>query len=518
MSRGVTNNIWKNAFKSGGEVENTEVKNGMQSKLHLSPINTSGRATISYAFSRAIIELGLGMCSIGKEKNGGIYVEIIDSPTGTIKNVLLYNSKTQILEGYRVGATLNTALAFYSPGHIHWSVFIPRIVQLLIEVDAFRENFNLIREDLKNFGKLNKDRAKEMFILNDFLYESRTFYIQKNEQIQYATIAPAIVEDLTPIYCGRAGNFEYAKHEDIKEEKKSRFGSPTIKPEDLTKYKLSSNYNYPPELIPSYDLTTMKINRDVLCLAEMVEEEINSGNPVNNILLYGEAGAGKSTVAKILAQLWDIPYRFTNFSLNSEESELIGTYRPKADGTFDFFEPAFVKTFRDGGVIELMEINYARPGALGVLNSALDDTAEITIGNGENVKRHPQCIIIATTNVAYAGCQQMNAALKDRFHELLEIQKMSAKDLIDITMRLSGNTDALLIGKMVDAVQKITIKMNEEQITGGVCSTRQLINWARKMRYRNNPIEAAKTTVLAGVSFEKEIVNDVIDTILKPLF
>ena len=250
----------------------------------------------------------------------------------------------------------------------------------------------------------------------------------------------------------------------------------------------------------------------------MVKEEHETDYPVNNLLLYGEAGAGKSTAAQILAQLFGLPYRFINLSLNSEESELIGTYRPKADGTFEFFEPAFAETFRNGGVIELMEINYARPGALGVLNSALDATARITLGNSEVVERHPNCIIIATTNVDYAGCQKMNEALKDRFHVMCEIEKLSDRDLIDITMQGSGNQDKALVTKMVDAVNKISTKMKEEQILGGVCSTRQLINWARHVKYTQNPIESAKNTILPGVSLDGEIQKEIIDTILKPMF
>lgn len=512
-----TNEIWKNAFKSGGEVEGTTLKNGMQSKLHLSPVNTSGRATISYAITRAIIELASGKCSVAITDKDKIYIEA----EGTHRHMLLYQPSTKTLNEYSVPISPSPIC---SPGYIHWSVFVPRIVEMYLNdaVGEFRNNFNVVVFELKNAFGTAIQKTKEFFVLNDFMYEQRSDYIQKNEQIQMGNVFTAnglkLKEDKSSFFGRTSGQFEYATLSTPKAGK-TRFPSmkkekTVINPEE---YRLPQQ-NYLPELIPAFDLNIIKVQPDILCLATMVKEEISTVNPINNLLLYGEAGAGKSTAAKVLAQLWGIPYRFTNFSLNSEESELIGTYRPKEDGTFDFFEPAFVKTFRDGGVIELMEINYARPGALGVLNSALDDTAEITIGNGENVKRHSQCIIIATTNVAYAGCQQMNAALKDRFQEILEVEKMPTTDLLEVVMHMSGNTDKVLIAKMIDAVQKISIKMSEEQITGGICSTRQLINWARKARYESNPITAAKTTILAGVSFDKQIVDDITDTILKLLF
>ena len=49
-------------------------------------------------------------------------------------------------------------------------------------------------------------------------------------------------------------------------------------------------------------------------------------------------------------------------------------------------------------------------------------------------------------------------------------------------MEQSGNNDTALVTKLVDAVQKMAIKIEEEQISGGVCPTRQLINWAQDIK------------------------------------
>lgn len=505
-------NIWRNAFQSGGEVEGTRVKNGLRSLTVKSSINTSGRATIAYSLTAAIVALVQGKVSIGLTGNGKIWVECKSRHADRLY-VLSYLPSTKRLEAFAVENGQQVPFEFATLTFVHWSVFVPRIVELLINTQGeFSNAFNDVLEDYKCHGIINDSNS--LFVLNDYLYESRHEYIQRNDEINI--VSPhevGLKKDYTKALIGIEGKFVYGKSNQLRQQPKRQ--------QQLLEVKLEWDRELTPEekaLIPNFDLQEMKISPQIEKLAKMVKEEHNGEFPVNNIMLYGEAGAGKSTAAKILAQLWGLPYRFINLSLNSEESDLIGTYRPKEDGTFEFFEPAFAQTFRNGGVIELMEINYARPGALGVLNSALDDTAKITLGNGEVVSRHPNCIIIATTNVDYAGCQKMNEALKDRFHQIIHIEKLPSDDLVDIVMRASGNNDAALIRKMVDAVEKISKKILEEQIVGGVCSTRQLINWARDVKYTHDPIESAKTTILPGISLDFEIQQEIIDTILKPMF
>lgn len=510
-------NIWRNAFQSGGAIEGTQVKNGMQSKTVKSSLNTSGRATIAYSLTAAIVALVQGRVSFGETKFGNIWAECRSSQ-GNRVYVANYDPPSKRLEVFAVENKVPVPFEFVNSTFAHWSIFVPRIIELLkSQQGEFYDNFKLVLDDYRANGVITD--SKPLFVLNDYLYESRHEYIQDNKEVNRIVPHEAgLATDLTEAVLGTKGVFEFGVFASA--QTKSSSGRQKLS-QNIPNVKLPWNRPLTPEeeaLIPNFDLSVMKISPQIEKLARMVKEEYDSEFPVNNIMLYGEAGAGKSTAAKILAQLWGLPYRFINLSLNSEESDLIGTYRPKEDGTFEFFEPAFAQTFRNGGVIELMEINYARPGALGVLNSALDDTGKITLGNGEVVTRHPNCIIIATTNVDYAGCQKMNEALKDRFHQIVYIEKLPNDDLIEIAMRASGNNDRALIAKMVDAVQKISIKIVEEQIVGGVCSTRQLINWARDVKYTNDPIESAKATILPGVSLDLEVQKEIIETILKPMF
>lgn len=217
-------------------------------------------------------------------------------------------------------------------------------------------------------------------------------------------------------------------------------------------------------LIPRFDPDEVEIDGHIEHLAKLIHAEGTGPSPVRNILLYGEAGSGKSTAAKLLAQALGLPYRFLNLSLNAEEADLRGSFMPHPDGTFRFETTPFLEAAKRGGIIELMEINYARPGVLGILNSFMDDNGALVAGNGEVVRRHKNCIIVATTNVNYAGCLPMNQALKDRFHIMQEIKKMPKETLVKLVQRRTGLDDEVLVKKLVDVVEIISAKIREEGI------------------------------------------------------
>jgi MoxR-like ATPase len=155
---------------------------------------------------------------------------------------------------------------------------------------------------------------------------------------------------------------------------------------------------------------------------------------------------------------------------------------------------------------------------LGKINSALDATATLITANGEKIKRHPNFVLIGTTNIGYAGCKPMNASFVSRFHRIVKVEKLPAGDLLEIVINQSGNSDRVLVKKMIDAVEKISIKIKEEQIINGVSSTRELINWANETKYTSDPIESARVTILPSVGFDEELQEEIIDTILRPMF
>jgi len=508
------NSIWKAVFSSGGVIRHTQRKNGEKSRAAISSINTTGVATLSFAMSTAIISVANGSCAVGKFGNF-IYFEVANPERTFVRYKLIYNrtAKTITLAAYEEFGAGNIVFAgnmsYFDDKYVHWTILIPRLFEILfLNSLEVLSAYNIIKKELELHGELvTVDSDAALFILNDYLYESRHEFMLDKTNISFEDVqVPAVTQDLTKDVFGTNAALHVAIEQSVAV-------TPTINID-------SDEFLLVPDVLGVRAELPLgvKIPQNIKRIAKMVKAERDTPYPIRNLLLYGEAGAGKSTAAKTLAHLWGLPYSFMNLSLNAEEGDLLGTYRPIGTGGFEFFMPAFAKAFALGGVIELMEINYARPGVVGVLNSALDHTAKLTLGNGEVISRHKDCIIIATTNVDYAGCQKMSEAVKDRFQQLMEVKKLPKHELAEIVSEQSGNTDLDLIAKMVDAADKISQKILEEGITGGVCSVRQIINWARTVKYTNNILEAAEETVLPGVSLDKSVQKEVMDTILVHMF
>lgn len=81
--------------------------------------------------------------------------------------------------------------------------------------------------------------------------------------------------------------------------------------------------------------------------------------------------------------------------------------------SFTYVETDFLKALKNGYVIELQEpTTIMQPGVLVGLNSLLEQTGSITLPTGEIIKRHPDAVVVVTTNISYEGCRGMNRATR----------------------------------------------------------------------------------------------------------
>lgn len=70
--------------------------------------------------------------------------------------------------------------------------------------------------------------------------------------------------------------------------------------------------------------------------------------------------------------------------------------------TFKYIETDLIKAIRYGYVCEIQEPSIiANPGVLVGLNALLDNCNSITLPTGERIKRHPDCVLIVTTKMAW---------------------------------------------------------------------------------------------------------------------
>lgn len=232
-----------------------------------------------------------------------------------------------------------------------------------------------------------------------------------------------------------------------------------------------------------------------------------SNGDVYAMMFVGEAGTGKSTAARVIPYRCGIPYVSINFCVNIEESDLIGTMIPNPekntadDPEFIWQDGIITKAVRNGYAVLLEEINFARPGVLGKLNSLLDENRQIDLPNGEILKAHKNFRMIATCNIAYEGTNRFNKALINRFeivHEFKDLEKTEAFKAIK--ERVKGVDDAKL--SAVYTVYELLKKYSKEQSIDIVVSIRQLFNVFRQGKYYTNAYDAVIDTMVNGAFVE----------------
>lgn len=159
-----------------------------------------------------------------------------------------------------------------------------------------------------------------------------------------------------------------------------------------------------------------------------------------NVLMVGPTGVGKTSLVKYLAALTNNELRRINLSDMTDNTELIGGYKPGKDGSFIWQDGIITEALRKGQWLLLDEINLAEPAILERLNSLLDDDRflVITEKNNEVVKAHPNTRIFATMNPSsYSGRKELSEAMLNRFHRTYN-DPYPPEELVQILEGVSG--------------------------------------------------------------------------------
>jgi cobaltochelatase CobS len=142
----------------------------------------------------------------------------------------------------------------------------------------------------------------------------------------------------------------------------------------------------------------------------------------HNLLMVGPAGSGKTTLAHTLATALGLGFDFLSLSAGVTETHLLGRVLPQADGSWQYQRSAFVKTYEEGGVFLLDEIDAADANLMVAINAALANGVLSNPITGNQHKRHKDTYIIGAANTwgrggdsMYVGRNQLDAATLDRF-------------------------------------------------------------------------------------------------------
>lgn len=306
----------------------------------------------------------------------------------------------------------------------------------------------------------------------------------------------------------------------------------------------------------------------------------NGIQPMRNFMMRGPAGTGKTEGAKAIAAGLGIPYLYYTCSANTEIYDFLGQMLPETDSRnggvkeyptlmdiqmdppsaykkltgiydegitdaevydklleimeqdakelatenatgqrFKYVETPLINAIRNGYLIEIQEPTViANPGVLVGLNALLDRCASITLTTGEVIHRHPDTVVVITTNNNYAGCRDMNQSVISRMNLIMDVEAPDVDTLAERTMKVTGCTDKSLVTDMAASVQEISDRCKETMINDGSCGVRELISWVQSYMVCGDVLEAAKYTVLSSVSGDPENRADILSSCLEQKF
>ena len=326
--------------------------------------------------------------------------------------------------------------------------------------------------------------------------------------------------------------------------------------------------NLIPNLPDSY-----KVNPDTQEILSMI---VNT--PSRLFMMEGDSGSGKTTDTKIIAQLLGYPRFVFTCGPGTEEISLMVSLVPNVDSTakiteselptyedfkidpasalaaltgnyqgeideakafqellnaaiqqgyqqakqekdFVKIESTIIQACRMPAVIEIQEVAMIeKPGTLTRLNALFDDDDKKDLLNGEIIERHPDTVVIMTTNMDYIGCQMFNESVLSRMQLVQHRKELSVEEMTERAVMKTGCKEKDLIYRMATAIRKIKQYLRDKQIRGGVCGYRELENWVWNYMTSQDVLESATSAVISKVSPFPEEREIILRTFIKPIF
>ena len=322
------------------------------------------------------------------------------------------------------------------------------------------------------------------------------------------------------------------------------------------------------------------IPQEVKRICEHAKITTDTVQPMRNFLLRGPAGTGKTEGAKAIAAGLHLPYRCLTCSANTEVFDLLGQILPDVDGkrtalerqypsfqdimldpagayekltgTYDenvsedavykqlidtifdemheyyasktsqqhfrYVDTPLVEAIRNGYALELQEPTViANPGVLVGLNSLLDRCNSVFLPNGETIQRHPDTVIIVTTNNDYAGCKPLNQSVISRMNLVLDLDQPDEETLVERVLGITGCKEKKTVQTMARIVQAISEYCRENLITDGCCGVRELISWVQSYMVCGDIRESAHYTILPSATADANSRTEVEESCLDPV-
>ena len=299
--------------------------------------------------------------------------------------------------------------------------------------------------------------------------------------------------------------------------------------------------------------------------------------PARLFMITGGAGVGKTTESRMIAQILGLPYYKLTCGPGTDETDLLVTTVPniakpkpeeevfpsildfqmdpasalavvsdmyvdgitekdafreilhcvyqkgyekaKKEKDFTMVESAIIQACREPAVLEIQEpAMIENPGTLTKLNALFDDCASTELLHGETITRHPDTVILMTTNLNYIGCRMFNESILSRMNLIQHRADLTKEQMIERVIARTQCHETELITKMAETIIRIQNHLNSEDIQGGVCGYRELENWVWKYIADQDALQAVKDTVVSKAALLPEDRDEIMECYVRPYF
>lgn len=190
-----------------------------------------------------------------------------------------------------------------------------------------------------------------------------------------------------------------------------------------------------------------------------------------------------------------------------------------------YIESGLIKAVRNGWCFEIQEIGCVlRPGVAVGLNALLEsgENNYITLPTGDVVKKHPDTVIIFTSNDEYEGCCNLNQSVLDRMSLVYRIENPPKTVMKERIMARLNFPNEKVLERMIDVIYDISEASHQRGIEDGVCGYRALENWAMAVMVKSMKdgaitdaicYQTAIQTVMNKASQKKEYVDELMSSL-----
>ena len=251
----------------------------------------------------------------------------------------------------------------------------------------------------------------------------------------------------------------------------------------------------------------------------------NTEMKITNILLEGDAGSGKTEMAKALSANFGLPYTKVTCFADMDKSDIIGAILPVLSGeeqsqigekdvSYNFYPSEIVRAFENGYLLEIQEPTVIRDAAvLMALNSALEPDGTINLPT-RIIKRHPDFIAVITTNRGYNGTRLLNEALRDRIQHVEKMDLPSIKVMIERAIAKTGFKDEQVLELLANVIVILDETARANAIKG-VAGMRSYFFWVDSVANGIDIIESLYQKVIYKITTDSDEIKILEESLLK---